>query len=77
MFLCRFLEHLGWTLDREFSGAAFADGAGISTWAADCVDICTRAGLAPGRRRERLCTEAERKPHGGEHAADPLCDKTG
>ena len=48
VFLCRFLEHLGWTLDREFSGAAFADGAGISTWAADCVDICTRAGLVQG-----------------------------
>lgn len=48
VFLCRFLEHLGWTLDREFSGAAFADGADISTWAADCVDICTRAGLIQG-----------------------------
>ena len=48
VFLCRFLDYLGWTLDLEEEPISFVDGGSISAWAADHVDFCTRAGLIQG-----------------------------
>lgn len=48
VFLCRFLDYLGWTLDLEEEPISFTDGGSISAWAGDHVDFCTRAGLIQG-----------------------------
>lgn len=48
VFLCRFLEYLGWTLDRETDDTDFADGKTISAWALESVEFCAGTGLVQG-----------------------------
>ena len=48
VFLGRFLDYLGWTLNETSESILFADGDSISSWAAEDVDYCTRTGLVEG-----------------------------
>ena len=48
VFLCRFLEYLGWSLDLDQIAADFNDADQISSWAVEYVDVCTRSGLIEG-----------------------------
>lgn len=48
VFLGRFLDYLGWTLDESSESIAFADSGSISPWATEDVDYCTRTGLVEG-----------------------------
>ena len=48
VFLGRFLDYLGWTLNESSESIAFADSDSISPWATEDVDYCTRTGLVEG-----------------------------
>jgi len=48
VLMMRYLDCLGWALDKTNPAANFADADQISTWAADAVKDCTQIGLING-----------------------------
>jgi len=67
VLMVRYLEYLGWDLDKLMPAADFADADEISSWAEDSVELCTQFGLingvggnkvAPGKDASRMETSA-------------------
>jgi hypothetical protein len=63
VFMARYINYLGWELDKINAPIRFSDSAEISDWAKDAVALCTQVGLingvggnrvAPGRSATRM-----------------------
>ena len=57
VFMARFMEYTGWSLDRTAADTEFTDSAQISDWAKDAVAECASAGLIRGVGEGRVAPQ--------------------